>query len=198
MGKFINMCEKLGVTYSYSSLQVDIPLYIAKDVMDYSRTIPKSMLYEPLNEKGYGIENEIHCTVLYGIHVLTAEQIINVIEKYRLRPFNLCFGSINYFEQTDYDVMKIDIESPYLYKINNLMRQELDYTNKYLKYKPHCTIAYLQKGAKEQYPFEFDKFSLTGRELWVTELTFCSKTGQREILPLNGQAGYFRRFVDGI
>jgi len=196
MGKFIDLYEKMGATYSYSSVQIDIPIHIAREVIRYSHQIPKSLIYDPDNDKSYGLENEIHCTVLYGIHASTAEGVKQVVEKYRLRPFNLQFGHVSYFEQADYDVMKFDIVSPYLHKINSLMREELEYTNSFPEYKPHCTIAYLRKGTKEKCPFAFDEFMLFGREVWVTELTFSSKSGQHETVPLNGQVGRFRRFVE--
>ena len=115
MGKFrnaVDMFEKMGVNYSYSSLQVDMPPHIAKAVMAFSRQIPKDLIYDPKDDNSYGVENEIHCTVLYGIHSDVADGVKEVVEKYRLRPFPLTFGKISYFEQADYDVMKFDIESP--------------------------------------------------------------------------------------
>lgn len=178
----------MNATYLYSSLRIDIPMHIAREVLTFSQTIPKSLMYKLENDRKYELKNEIHCTVLCGIHVANIQDIKMVFDKYRLRPFVIRFGKISYFEQSDYDVMKFEIESPYLYKINTLMRSELDYTNLFLKYKPHCTIAYVRKGVKEQQLFNIDEFILSGRECWITELTFCSKMGYHEIVPLNGQA----------
>ena len=72
----------------------------------------------------------------------------------------------------------------------------MEYTNSLLDYKPHCTIAYLKKGAKERHSFVFDEFNMTNRQVWITDLTFSSKTGTMENVPLTGQVGRFRTFVE--
>jgi len=196
MGKFREMYEKEGVKYSYSSLQVDMPLHIARVVMNYSYLIPANLLYNPTDEKKYGVENEIHCTILYGIHSPDSEGVRDIIERFRICPFSLKFGAVSFFEQDEYDVMKYEIISPYLHEINRMMVEGLDYTNTYNNYQPHCTIAYLKKGVKEQHVFDFDSYVLVDREVWIDELTFSSKTGQTELISLNGQIGGFRHFIE--
>ena len=59
-------------------------------------------------------------------------------------------GDITIFEQDEYDVVKFDIHSDKLKKLNDTMRFRFEYTNNHPDYHAHMTIAYVKKwlGAK--------------------------------------------------
>ena len=99
----LNKIAKEGIKYNYSSTQFDIPKHIASNILDYARNIPDVELY--VEGEKYGRENEIHCTVLYGIKDEKSEKTFELIQKYLPKPFKVTLGKISIFKSEDYDVL---------------------------------------------------------------------------------------------
>jgi len=101
------------------------------------------------DEDGYGLEDEPHCTLLYGfdddVHV---DDIEPIIDRFKFRPLKLT--NISVFENADYDVLKFDVQGDYLYKINKDLTK-LPYETSFPVYHPHSTVAYLKPGLGEKY-----------------------------------------------
>jgi 2'-5' RNA ligase len=55
------------------------------------------------------------------------------------------------FENDEYDVLKFNVISNDLAKLNKLMKGNFEYTSNYPNYIPHLTIAYLKKGEGKKY-----------------------------------------------
>lgn len=100
----------------------------------------------------YGFENEAHCTVLFGFHHY--EGIVQKIKEYlpELEYIDdIMRGNITLFEQEKYDVIKFDLHSEKLKDLNEKFKENFEYTNEFLDYKPHMTIAYVKKGEGAKY-----------------------------------------------
>ena len=54
-------------------------------------------------------------------------------------------GKVSLFENTEYDVLKFEVESEDLQELNKICKT-LPYTSDYPDYHPHCTISYIKKG----------------------------------------------------
>jgi hypothetical protein len=140
---------KKGELYDYSSTQVDLPGDLSKDVISWGKKIPEGEIYTD-EDGGCGREDEIHVTLLYGLTGADPEGVNGILKS--VKPFEITLGKITSFsEPEDYDVLKIDVDSPELHRLHYLMEKELPNENKYPQYKPHVTIAYLKKGAAEKY-----------------------------------------------
>jgi 2'-5' RNA ligase len=114
-------------------------------------------------ESGFGLEDKPHVTLLFGFH----DDEPDIAE--RLENSLPIKGSIkgkivgiSIFETPDYDVVKFDVESPALFKLNKWCKDNFEYTSAHKDYHPHVTIAYVKKGMGKKYKrtmsksFEFD------------------------------------------
>jgi 2'-5' RNA ligase len=142
--------EKSGDTYSNGCVMLyfDFP-----KINDIHSKIDKDDLYEEENDRTYGLEDEPHITLLYGLEKeVTPNQVKEILENFTFGPCKLYNASL--FEN-EYDVLKFDVGYPikgeaFLHKCNTALRK-LPYQNDYPDYHPHMTIGYLKKGTGKKY-----------------------------------------------
>jgi hypothetical protein len=131
-----------GSGYNYSCVMFNLNPQDSSKVLKWSKkNIPDNVLFTD-GEKGR--EDEIHITVLYGLHdsnPIDAKKIIR-----RFKPSTVTFGEISKFETERYDVIKISVDGQILHKMNKALKA-LPYTSNHPIYKPHCTLAYVKKGS---------------------------------------------------
>ena len=97
----------------------------------------------------YGREYEQHVTILYGIHSdVPDEEVEERIDKLEAPTVRL--NKIGIFENEDFDVVKLDVESKDLTAANKMFK-ELDHTSQYPDYHAHVTIAYVKAGTGKKY-----------------------------------------------
>lgn len=107
-------------------------------------------LYVDRSESIFGKEVEPHITLLYGLHKdINHRKLIEDLES--IKPITIKLKSINLFENDDFDVLKIDVESEHLKKARDLFINKYDNTQPFDDYNPHITIAYLKKGRGYKY-----------------------------------------------
>lgn len=104
---------------------------------------------EDLSEKG--LEEWAHCTVLYGIHDWDepTEKVKKLIMQFE--PPEVELGKISLFQNENFDVVKIDVDSSDLAKMNKYLIDNLHSTVKFQEYHAHVTIAYVKPGAGKKY-----------------------------------------------
>jgi len=170
------LTEKKDADYSYSCVMLMFPSEDAKNVLDWSKQhIPDDKIFE---DDDKGREDEIHVTVLYGLHTNESGPVEEIMESHE--GFEIELGEISKFESKDYDVIKIGISGEALHKANKTLR-ELDFTSNYDEYKPHCTIAYVKKGSCDDLLGNKD---FTGQKVPVKELVFSPAEGDRTKIAL--------------
>ena len=98
----------------------------------------------------YGLETEPHVTVLYGIHDEVHGDLVCRVCQGLEKPLEVDVQGASSFEKDNYDVLKLDVESDMLRKMNKAFRA-FPHTNDYDEYKPHMTLAYLNKGTADKY-----------------------------------------------
>lgn len=110
------------------------------------------------NEEGFGFEKEPHCTILFGF--IDSDEVFpkikTILQKIH-KPILLELTKISMFESKDYDVLKFDVDSSVLHKLNKKFRDDFEYKTNYPDYHPHVTISYLKKGTAKKYTTDFDK-----------------------------------------
>lgn len=135
-----------NVQYDFSSSHVDVPDPLSNDIIQWGRkNITDNEIYVTQGEMGYGREDEIHITTLYGIHDKSPERTENIVRG--TKPLKITLGKTKVFSNPHrYDVVIIDVVSEDLRNLNERLTKDLEHTNAYGSYKPHVTIAYVKKG----------------------------------------------------
>jgi 2'-5' RNA ligase len=135
-----------------------------------------------ISEKDISInEDDVpHVTVKYGLHDTKPDKLKKILKG--VKSIKLKFGKITKFDENpNFDVLKVDVESKELEKLNKKISKEMDHTNTFSKYKPHITLAYVKKGkCKDLVGNDF----FTEFEDEVDEIFFTSKTGEDYFIKL--------------
>jgi hypothetical protein len=126
------------------------------------------------DEDGHGLETEPHVTLLYGLHSdeIDDDKVLDISSK-GIKSMGL--GNVSLFENDKFDVLKFDVEAPFLYGINKEL-SKLPHTTDFPDYHPHCTIAYLKPGSGKKYTKLFK-----GRiyEVFPTKVVYSKPDGTK-------------------
>ena len=181
-GKFVEG-EKEAQVHDYSSTQVNLPERETESIRVFAKKIPDSEIYEDPKDPSYGREDQPHITVKYGLDTVDPKEVEPLLTDQG--PITAKLGKVSIFESDDYDVVKVDIESPELHALNKKIADNLKVTDTYPTYKPHATIAYVKKGEGAKYVG--DK-SFEGKKITFDSLVFSGKDGKETVIPLRGKA----------
>ena len=141
--EFVN--EKNDNTYSYGCVML---YFYFPNIKKIHGGILEEDIYEEDNDKTFGLEDEPHCTLLYGLEKeVTIEQVTEILDKQTFGTCNLANASL--FEN-EYDVLKFDVKGDSLIESNKALC-ELPYHSDYPDYHAHMTLAYLKKGTGKKY-----------------------------------------------
>lgn len=136
----------LNVKYDYSSVHVDVPNPLAKEIIDWGKLqVSDDDIFVTHNDPTFGREDEIHVTILYGLHSNSSKEAQELLAQ--TGPITVKLGKVDIFtDPFKFDVVMIEVISEDLRQLNNLLQTNVKFTNKYGAYKPHITIAYVKKG----------------------------------------------------
>lgn len=168
--------------YEYASTQLDLPTGFANKVLSYGLEIPDALLNVKEDDDTMGREDKPHITVLYGIDTKKVTDVEKAVGKQP--PITVELGKVSFFENSEkgYDVLKVDVKSEELDKLNKKLRKLLKASgNTFDVYKPHITIAYLKKGKAKKYQGD-ERF--IGTKIIFSELDF-SCDGHHEYIPFD-------------
>lgn len=170
--------------YEYSSLLFELPEDLTDSVISWGFDhVPNESLFLDLKDPSFGREDDVHITLIYGIHSDNLKYVSNLFVNEK--PFECKLGNINVFTKSDkFDVLIVSVECEELHRLNRKMRRELEATESYPIYVPHVTICYLKKGEGDKYVgddiFADEKFDLN-------EVLFSSKTGIKTPIKLGAK-----------
>lgn len=138
--------ESKNQTYNYGCAMV----YFEFPEMNYiHKLIDPNHIYTEEGDGSFGLENEPHTTLLYGLHDgVTLENVKSVIDGH---TFDTCrVHNPSLFQNEKYDVLKFDVNGTNLHKVNDDLKQ-YPYTSDFPDYHPHLTVAYLKPGFGSRY-----------------------------------------------
>jgi 2'-5' RNA ligase len=164
----------------FSSTQVDLPSADAQAIGALAKSIPDADLAAD------GRETDPHVTVKFGLHTADVEDVRRVLAGEP--PITLTFGKTSIFpakEGADYDVVKVDVDSPDLHRLNDKIGEALEHTDTHPNYKPHVTLAYVKPGLGQKYVGRTD---LAGRTITLDAVAFSGKDRSVVSIPLTGDA----------
>lgn len=138
------LTEDRNASTDKGCLMAMVPKEYCEKLMKASyKMITDEQLYVEGTE--FGREKECHVTVLYGfVPDLNELQIRQLLKGQK--PFMVELVGVDKFENNpQFDVVKYQVESPTLRQLNEAAKKYPN-QNDYPDYKPHLTIAYVQKG----------------------------------------------------
>lgn len=118
-------------------------------IKEIHNIIKKEDIYEEEGDKTFGLEDESHCTLLYGLHEeVTLDEVKQTLSKFTYYPCTIYNASI--FENEKYDVLKFDVKGKNLHETNDALKK-FPFTSDWPDYHPHMTIGYIQSGLGHKY-----------------------------------------------
>jgi len=137
--------EDIQDVQDYGWTSIDVPQDVIDKVTSMQKTIDEDDLF--IKEEGdwnYGLEDEFHITVKYGIVTKDAEKVKKAVEGFQGGEVNLY--NIDLFENDEYDVLKVNVDSDALSELNKALSDNLETHDSFPTYNPHVTIAYIKSG----------------------------------------------------
>ena len=160
--------------YSFSSIQFNFPSSIAQEIYEWGlKNIPESILADD------GREDNIHVTIKYGIHINDFTALRNVF--INVKPVPVTLGKISLFTSDEYDVIKIEISSPELHRLNKVISSSFEVTDTHPTYTPHCTIAYVKRGCGA--PYDGWK-GFAGENILLNTVVFSGNDNRKTVFKL--------------
>lgn len=169
--------------YPYSSVQINLPSILAEQVVRWGKDmIHERDIYCPPNDHIHGREDEVHITLLYGLHAESPVEVESLVAYQN--PFEVRLGRVSVFTTNeDFDVVKIEAISPSLFYLNHVLKTNLKNTPCYSVYRPHVTIAYVKKDSNCSKVIGSDKFKEWN---WMARtVIFSSTNGEKTPIRLN-------------
>jgi len=117
-----------------------------------------------------GRETEPHVTILYGFEPEFDTSLL-ATEIGKQESLDFTFGAVSRFECPEYDVLKIDTNSPDSQKLHYHLRTKFgdSVSVSHPVYHPHVTLGYVKKGSHK----ELDgNNAFQGKKVSVSELTY--------------------------
>lgn len=163
------------MAHEYSSAQIQLPPHIASRIKAEGAKVGDWALAPD------GRENDHHITVLFGLHGEDPDGVKKLLADEA--PIMLTLGKTSLFENDDADVLKAEVHSPDLHRLNKKLRA-LPHTDTHPIYVPHSTIAYVKPGLGKKFA---GSEALKGLQAIIDHVVFSSKDGTKTKIPLNLQ-----------
>jgi uncharacterized phosphatase len=163
-----------------ASVQVNLPLIIARKVKKLAAAIPDKDLAEE------GREGTPHVTVRFGLHDDDPAAVVSLLK--RESPISMTFGKTGFFPDSEThsgDVVYISVDSPDLQRLNEKLGT-LPHTDTHgPAFVPHVTVAYVKPGLGEKYA---GNDALAGTTSVIDSMNFTPAKGADTVIQLTGKA----------
>lgn len=165
-------------TYKYGCLMAVVPANVSRAITAWAaRNIDKKHL------ACEGLEDAPHITIKYGMIDPSTEcgrKVLQLVIPYgpirvKLTGISL-FEDVNQDDGSKADCLKLDVSSPSLHALNQIVSGHFECEDKYPEYKPHLTLAYLNPKHSSRYKYLKPPF--LGTELVVSELEYSTPEGE--------------------
>ena len=133
-------------TYEYGAVMLYFNFPEINQIHDL---ITSEDVYTEEGDRTFGLENEPHITLLYGLKGdIDKQDIEDVIGKITFGRCDIFNASL--FKNESYDVLKFDVEGEGIHSANEMLK-EFPHTSTFPNYHPHMTIGYLKSGEGDKY-----------------------------------------------
>lgn len=162
---------------NFNCVQCNLPWDISNEIYQWGRDNITDDEVD-LNQGRQPVD-DIHVTVKYGIHDHDFTVIRNLLQN--TGPIDIELGLVSLFDCDGFDVVKIDVESQDLQRINKLISSSVPVTDTHPEYVPHVTISYVKKGAGHHLAGRED---FKGRKVRFDSVLFSGNDYRRTSMPL--------------
>lgn len=171
--------EKKADTYSKGCVMAYLDDLIP-EIKEMQSKIEEGELYEEEGDRTFGMEDEPHVTVLYGIHSDEVEddKVLELVDKMDWKK-PISIGKPSLFENEKYDVLKLEAKADWLNEANKKLCESLPYSSDFPEYKAHVTIAYLKPGTGKKVVERIGDFST---EAVPNKMVYSLPSGDKKIL----------------
>ena len=170
--------------YSYGCVMADVPEPLASRIREFGESIPDADIYDDGSGE-YGREKEVHCTVKYGLHTDDPKEVSAVLSQEP--PAIIRLGGMSAFHNDKYVVLKLDVQSPDLHRLNGMISRKLECTDSFPNYHPHVTVAYLNhRGDDEKWYQQLYDRRFDGVEFELDNLRFSTADDTEHDIMLTG------------
>ncbi len=164
----------------FSTTQVDLTGDDAKEVLNLGRSLIKQ---DDLIE----IEDKPHATAAFGLETDNPKDVRSILSD--VAPFEIKLGKVSIFDTNpDFDVVKIEVDSPELIAVNKLIKQRTKVTDTQNSFSPHVTLGKVKKGTGAKY---IGSGKLEGKTIKFDAITFSDKNRNKISIPLGEKAQKF-------
>lgn len=172
--------------FDYSIIQAIYPGEVTGDILDFvHQYIEDKDVYK--DEDIPGKENKPHITILYGIKEQkpNIEKITQVLQNHPAMA-TVDWVGLGKFEAATHDVLFIAIESDEAAELFRDFNQLYpDNANSHPNYKPHTTLAYLQKGMADKYIEQFGS-AFVEQGVKIQWIRFAYNDNLQDFCPVEG------------
>lgn len=158
--------------YKYGCVMIEVPVSNWNEITSF---INPEDIFEGGGDGPKGIQKNPHVTLLYGLHDdVTLEQVKSVFENFD-GDINIEVNGVGVFENDKFDVVKFNVnpQGSLQYLFDELSK--LPNSNEYPEYKPHITIAYVNKGMGKKYVKDDYKYTVKN----VNKITYSTAKGEK-------------------
>ena len=160
-------------SYEFGCAMIEVPFY---DWSQITGMIDPEDVYEVEGDRSYGIQDNPHVTILYGLHSsVSPEDLKEVLDRFD-GDLKVRIAGIGIFENEEFDVVKLNVVPDGGLQQLHDMVSELPNSDQYPEYKPHITIAYVKKGSGKKY--EDPSFAREVSE--ISEICYSMPDGSKE------------------
>lgn len=135
-------------------------------------------VFDPDGEHGYSLYP--HITVLYGLHYVEDPVKLMLFIDSFTKPVDVDFTGISVFENEKFDVLKFDVDSKQLIKCHDKIRTKFKCTDMFEDYKPHMTIAFLNKGTG----WKYKNLAFSVPKMKIDLMRFTNSDGHETLIKL--------------
>ncbi len=116
-----------------------------------SQIHPDDVYHHP-TDTSYGLEDNPHVTLKFGLHPEVEDsQIEEIVNKFKGQNLSLDILGIDSFQNKDFDVVKFSVNPTEQIKAINQELSKLPNSDQYPDYKPHITVGYVKPGMAQKY-----------------------------------------------
>lgn len=169
--------SKSGKLFRYGCIMVYLNIPNWESI---TSKISEEDLYKP-EERRYGRETDPHITILYGLHKEVNDiDIIESFKGYNKKDINISVEKIDIFRNDNFEVVKMDVVSDFLITMNSKL-SNLPHTSDFPDYRPHITIAYVNKGCGDKYIQDNYKYTFNN----INKIVYSKPNGEKINISLN-------------
>lgn len=177
MIKLKDLLEGSNQTYDYGCVMLYFTFPEMNKIHD---AIDPKHVYTEEGDRSFGLEDEPHTTLLYGLHPeVSTKDVQSILNKYTFSTVKVHNASL--FQNNDYDVLKFDVKGDNLHQCNADLKQH-PHTSNFPDYHPHLTIGYIQSGNGQKYVD-----MLKGQKFWLAPqyAIYSKPDGSKEKININ-------------